>query len=191
MKTSDAIKELELLDKQDRFVYSKRDLAKVFRSSANYTLVRTISRLERDGILKRVYYGVYVYALSKNKGEEILSHIALTIRRGNLVYESLESALSRWGVISQIMVDRITCMTSGRSLEAVTSYGVIEFIHTKKNFKTVADKVVYSNGDLIPLAMPELAVADLRRVGRNLDLIDWDALTEYNTLNLAEREGLV
>jgi hypothetical protein len=189
MKTIEAIKQLELLDRQGGFVYNKLDLAKLFQTTGDHALVRTISKLECGGILERACYGVYVYALSKNKGEGILSHIALTIRRGSFVYESLESALSRWGVISQIMVDRITCMTSGRSLEAVTSYGVIEFVHTKKSFESIVGKVSYNDDDLMPLASPELAAADLRRVGRNLDLIDWDALAEYNSRNLREGAG--
>ncbi len=41
----------------------------------------------------------------------------------------LESALSEYGVISQIPIDRLTIMTTGRKGHYKTPYGTIEFTH--------------------------------------------------------------
>ncbi|HGS5457581.1 TPA: hypothetical protein ACN32Y_004777 [Vibrio parahaemolyticus] len=93
----------------------------------------------KNQILERVARGIYLYTLSKDRfSANTLEIIAKTLRRGEYSYVSLESALSEYGVISQIPMDRLTVMTTGRKGEYKTRYGVIEFTHTKSRFPTLS-----------------------------------------------------
>ena len=71
------------------------------------------------GVLMRAVSGVYVNALSANGFTHTLENIAKAMRRGEYSYVSLESALSEYGVISQIPM-RLTIMTTGRKGEVTT-----------------------------------------------------------------------
>jgi hypothetical protein len=91
-----------------------------------------VNRLVRDTILERVSRGIYLFSFARSRDSHMIEHIAKALRRGVYNYVSLESALSEYGVISQIMMDRLTVMTSGCSGEYCTPYGIIEFTHTKR-----------------------------------------------------------
>ena len=65
-------------------------------------------------ILIRALNGVYVFALSRHLSTDTLELIARTARRGEYNYVSLESALSEYGIISQVPIDRLAIMTTGR-----------------------------------------------------------------------------
>ncbi|MCG6220749.1 type IV toxin-antitoxin system AbiEi family antitoxin, partial [Vibrio diabolicus] len=92
------------------------------------------------------------------------------LRRGEYNYISLESALSEYSVISQVMIDRITIMTTGRKGEFKTPYGVIEFTHTKRDDIDIISNTITSDRPL-RIASKETAIRDLKRVGRNTHLI--------------------
>ncbi|ENV2994162.1 hypothetical protein ACFJZ3_003863 [Vibrio vulnificus] len=125
----------------------------------------------KNQFLERVARGTYLYTLSKDRfSANTLEIIAKTLRRGEYSYVSLESALSEYGVISQIPVDRLTVMTTGRKGEYKTQYGVIEFTHTKKSVPDIIDNV-RSVGRPLRIATKEAAIRDLKRVGRNVHLI--------------------
>ena len=115
---------------------------------------------------------MYVFAHSRHLGPTTIEHIARNLRRGELTYESLESALSRHGVISQIPINRLTLMTTGRSGEYRTPYGVIEFTHTKQPVANILPELIERENHALPLASKQLAYANLRSVRRNLDLVD-------------------
>ncbi|MFZ3429212.1 DUF6088 family protein [Vibrio harveyi] len=131
----------------------------------------TLKRLVKNQILERVARGIYLYTLSRDRfSSNTLEIIAKTLRRGEYSYISLESALSEYGVISQIPVDRLTVMTTGRKGEYKTRYGVIEFTHTKKSVPDIVDSI-RSVGRPLRIATEETAIRDLKRVGRNVHLI--------------------
>jgi len=48
--------------------------------------------------------------------------------------------LSEYGVISQIPLDRLTVMTTGRKGIYKTIYGTIEFTHTKRSVENILDQ---------------------------------------------------
>jgi predicted transcriptional regulator of viral defense system len=146
------------------------DLSKLLRSGGHRAFESTLARLVKSGLLERPIRGVYVYALSSSKGVDTLEHIARVMRRGEYNYISLESALSEYGVISQIPIDRLTVMTTGRKGEYKTPYGVIEFTHTERSLPGVLDSML--NRDR-PLKIATLCAAlrDLKRVGRNMHLV--------------------
>lgn len=171
MKQSDAIKCLAAFDLRGRYVYSSKDIPKLFPEESERSRQATLNRLVGSSILERPSKGVYVYNLSRHKGTDILEQVAKTLRRGEYNYISLESALSEYGVISQVPVGRITVVTTGRKGEYKTPYGVIEFTHTKRSVTDILSGV-RDRGRPLRIATKEAALRDLKRVGRNTHLID-------------------
>ena len=171
MKKSLAIHKLVDYDAQGRHIFTNVDFAKIFHQDGPRALRAGLKRLVDDKILLRACKDVYVYAWAQSKGSDTLEQIAKTIRRGEYNYVSLESALSEYGAISQIPVDRLTVMTTGRSAEYKTPFGTIEFTHTKRQ---PADILVQSEqvGRPLRLATKAAAWRDLKRVGRNTHLVD-------------------
>lgn len=178
MRQHTAINRLTEYDEQGRYVYTVRDLAKIFPEDSKRTFQTGLGRLTKQGVLQRVAHGVYVFALSRHRKQgNTLEYIARMLRRGEYNYISLESALSEYGVISQVPLGRITVMTTGRSGEYSTPYGAIEFTHTKRQ---PADIVPHLCQTGRPLRMASKAAAwrDLKRVGRNRQLVDEAMLHE-------------
>ena len=103
MKRSEAIDQLREMDaKYSCYVYCKNELAVVLGEQGQ-KLNRTLSSLVSAKALVRAARGVYVFAYSSHLGEGTLHQVAKRLRSGELVWESLESALSRWNVISLIL----------------------------------------------------------------------------------------
>ncbi|EYU15471.1 hypothetical protein [Photorhabdus aegyptia] len=83
-------------------------------------------------MLSRPVRGIYLFNFAHSHDSYAIEHIAKALRRGEYNYISLESALSEYGVISQILIDRLTVMTTGRKGLYHTPLGTIEFTHTKR-----------------------------------------------------------
>lgn len=171
-----AIRELMRHERTGSPVFTKKDLVKIFREDNPPALNASLNRLVRNQVLVRAVNGVYVNALSPNLGADTIEHIARAMRRGHHSYVSLESALSEYGVISQIPM-RLTLMTTGRRGEYSTPFGVIEFTHTARSVLDVLDGTL-DVGRPLRMATRHTAYRDLKRVGRNLHLVDQSALDE-------------
>jgi len=171
MKTKEAIQILRQFDKKGRFVFTKHDLVKLFPQDTAKTLNEGLGRLVKAGWLKRACRGVYVNEYAQCFDSYVVEHIAKALRRSAYNYVSLESALSEYGLISQIPIDRLTVMTTGREGTYQTPYGVIEFTHTKRKVIHILDCIQSIPGRPLRLATEETAVRDLKRVGRNLHLL--------------------
>lgn len=171
MKKTLAIKTFMHWDTKGRYVYTLGDLAKLFPEDNPRTLQEGVNRLVKAGILQRVNRGIYLYALSYNKDSHVIEQIAKALRRGAYNYVSLESALSEYGAISQIPIDRLTVMTTGRKGEYKTPYGTIEFTHTKRKLRDILNSMK-DVGRPLRLANPIAAWRDLKRTGRNTHLVD-------------------
>jgi predicted transcriptional regulator of viral defense system len=171
MKKTSAIRTFTDWDAKGRYIYSLNDLAKLFPEDSPRTLQEGVNRLVKSGILQRVSRGIYLYALSHSKDSHVIEFIAKTLRRGNYNYVSLESALSEYGAISQIPIDRLTVMTTGRKGIYKTPYGTIEFTHTKRKLRDIL-KSMKDVGRPLRLAHPMAAWRDLKRTGRNTHLVD-------------------
>ncbi len=171
MNIETALRALSELDNKGRYVYTSKNLATVFWQDQPSTLNAGISRLVKYGILKRATRGVYLYAYSRHIGIHTIDLIAKSLRRGHYNYISLESALSLYGAISQVPIDRLTVMTTGREEEFATFFGVIEFTHTKRSSTQIAASVVNMNQPL-RVANQASALRDLKRAGRNLHLVE-------------------
>lgn len=172
MDQKTAIKRLNDWSRQGRYVFTLADLAKIFHEDKPRTLRATLQRLTADGLLEHPVRGVYLYSLSPQRGDaHTLEHIARALRRGMYNYVSLESALSEHGAISQVPLDRLTVMTTGRRGTYTTPFGTIEFIHTQRAPATLL-RGVREVGRPLRLATAATAFRDLKRVGRNTYLVD-------------------
>ncbi|CDH34911.1 conserved hypothetical protein [Xenorhabdus bovienii str. Intermedium] len=103
--------------------------------------------------------------------------IAKTMRRGEYNYVSLESALSEYGAISQIPIDRLTVMTTGRKGEYNTPFGTVEFTHTKRAVSDIINHI-QDVGRPLRLANKQAAYRDLKRAGRNTHLVEKEMVYE-------------
>ncbi len=171
-----AIRVLRHWDKKGVYVFTKRDLAKLFPDDSKKTLEEGLRRLVANRILLRAWRGVYVNENANSHDAYTVERVAKAMRRGEYNYVSLESMLSEYGVISQIPVDRLTVMTTGRKGRYKTLYGVIEFTHTKRSLSDILDSMKKIENRPLRIATKEAALRDLKRVGRNLSLIDGESL---------------
>ena len=172
MQQTNAIQRFTKLDISGRYVFNHEDLRKVFPEDNDRAFNAGLARLVAADVLYRPARGVYVYALSHRfNSSDTLQLIARTLRRGEYNYVSLESALSDYGLISQIPVDRLTVMTTGRKGEYKTKLGTIEFTHTKRSVTEILSSVVKTQGPL-RFASKNAALRDQRRVGRNMHLVE-------------------
>lgn len=180
MLQAEALRVLHQWSCRDRVIFTHQDLRKLFPGDREAAFRASLGRLVRAGYVRRVTHGIYLYALAGRRPPHLLEQIAVARRRGYYNYLSLESALAEYGVISQVPLAGITVMTTGRSGIFSTPFGRIEFTHTKR---TVHDILVHTNevGRPCRLATPTTAFTDLKRVGRNLHLVDEDELTEVMT----------
>lgn len=171
MDQATAIRRLSEFDRRGRSVFTNNDLAKIFNEDSPRTLNAGLRRLVKSEILLRIMKGIYLFGLSRTQGSDVLEHFAVAVRRGEYNYISLESALSEYGVISQIPVDRLTIMTTGRKGEYKTPFGVLEFTHTRRSVANILDSVI-DRGRPLKIATKKAAFRDLKRVGRNVHLVD-------------------
>lgn len=175
MNRATALKKFTEWDKRGRYVFTLADLSKMFAEDSPKTLQAGLNRLVKEGILTRPVRGVYLFNLAHSSDSYAIEHIARALRRGEYNYVSLESALSEYGVISQIPIDRLTVMTTGRKGTYHTPFGTIEFTHTKRSQQDILAGIVQANRPL-RIATPECALRDLKRVGRNVHLVNEKAL---------------
>lgn len=171
MNRNKAAQVLNDIDQQGRYVFNLYDLAKMFPEDNFKTLHEGLGRLVKSGLLTRACRGVYVNNNAKSFDSYVIEHIAKSLRRGEYSYVSLESILSEYGLISQIPIDRLTVMTTGRSGVYETPYGVIEFTHTSRAADDIRHSIQTVSGRPLRIAKREAAVRDLKRVGRNLNLL--------------------
>jgi len=171
-----AVKTFSEWARRGRVVFTIDDLSKLFSGDRRKTLLASLRRLVDEGVLGRACRGVYVFLLPGNSAPDLIEHIAVALRRGDYSYVSLESALSTYGAISQIPIDRLTAMTTGRSGLYRTPWGVIEFTHTKRSSMDILGNT-RRIGRPLRMATPQAAWRDLKRVGRNTHLVDPECLS--------------
>jgi len=171
MNKLQAIRALKEFDKRGKFIFTKHDLIKLFIDDSPKALTEGLNRLVKTGLLQRVCRGVYVNVETQRFDSYVIEYIAKAIKRGCYSYVSLESMLSEYGLISQVPIDRLTVMTTGRQGIYKTPYGIIEFTHTKRSVSDILEHTLTVEGRPLRIATKEAAIRDLKRVGRNLNLL--------------------
>lgn len=172
------IRKLSELDRRGIHLLARRDMTKLFPDESGKAMEKSLQRMVADGLLQRVAKGLYLNPAAASKSRWIAEEIAQALRPGCLSYVSLESMLSEYGAISQIPVDRITVMTTGRSGVHKTPFGTIEFTHTKRTRSSILGRTLAAKGRPLRVATRSAAVRDLLRVGRNANMIIQDELEE-------------
>lgn len=178
MNQTEARKVLNYWDKQGKYVFTKHELSKLFPNDSPKAFDEGLARLVKSGLLLRACRGIYVNPEAKSFNEYVIEYIAKALRQGHYNYVSLESMLSEYGVISQIPIDRLTVMTTGRSGIYKTPYGLIEFTHTKRSIAEIIQHIKSSEPRPLRVASKEIAWRDLKRVGRNLEMVSLEELED-------------
>ena len=170
---------LENLADDEHHLFTLADMQGAIPGVTPGALRALVSRAEKTGLLKRVCRGLYLYPKVDYARGLLLYHAAARLRAAEFNYISLESALSDAGVISQIPLNWITLMSSGRSqVMACGDFGTIEFIHTAKQPADVADQLTYDPRCHLWRADVALALKDMKAARRSLDLIDTEMAGE-------------
>ena len=132
-----------------------------------------LKRAADSGVIVRAARGVYVNPAARSLPSDPRPGLVRFLRPGEFSYLSLEARLSQAGAISQ-GATALTCMTTGPSGRFATPWGVIEFTHTDRpvTAQTGVEFGVYD----FPRATVERAWRDLKRVGRNVGLVDEDVV---------------
>ncbi len=163
----------------DRYLFTPSDMRALVPDISEEAYRSLLSRASRDGNLTRLCRGLYLFVPAKANLGYLLYHVAARLRANEFNYISLETALSDAGVISQIPINWITLMSSGRSNRIDCGrFGTIEFIHTKKKPAELAPQLVYDRSCRLWRAKPELVLRDMKAAKRNLDLINWSIVRQ-------------
>jgi hypothetical protein len=169
---------LARLADSEHYLFSPSDLLGALKIRREGLAV-LLCRAEKSGLLKRVCRGIYLYPRVSYPAGRILFHAAARLRADEFNYISLETALSDAGVISQIPINSITLMSSGRStVIRCGDFGRIEFVHTVQRPDELSDFLSYDPDYRLWRASPQLALRDMRATRRNKDLIDWEVARE-------------
>lgn len=170
---------LEQIANDDHYLFSLSNFRSALPEHSTGAFKTLISRAEKAGLLRRVCRGIYLYPKVHHSGGLLLFHVAALLRASEFNYISLETALSDAGVISQIPINWITIMSSGRSnVIRCGEYGSIEFIHTRKQPSEIADQLNYDSERHLWRASIALAIHEMKATKRDTDLIDWSVVNE-------------
>ncbi|MFK0313028.1 type IV toxin-antitoxin system AbiEi family antitoxin [Pseudomonas sp. NPDC090233] len=171
---------LQQLATTQRYLFTPSDMRGLLPDISDGAYRSLLSRAADDTTLIRLCRGLYLYTLAKPNPGLVLYHAAARLRANNLNYISLESALSDAGVISQMPLNWLTLMSSGRTQTIrCGAFGTLEFIHTSRKAAELQGQLDYDQRCRLWRAKPALAVADMKRARRNLDLIDWNLANEF------------
>lgn len=173
MKLLDLMAAMDHWDQKGIWAFSLTTLRRMFPHDEERALLKALVSHQRAGVITRAAKGLYVNPRARSMPNDVLCTLAAFLRPWDTSYLSLESVLSDAGWISQIP-SRATFMTTGRSQVFKTPYGTLEFTHTAQKLDKWRQDVVFDKHRRILVATPARAYRDLKRVGRNLDLISGD-----------------
>lgn len=146
----------------------------------SYSAFKTLlSRAAQTRSLRRLCRGLYLSRTLPTHGL-LLFHAAALLRAHEFNYISLETVLSDAGIISQIPMNWISIMSSGRSnIISCGEFGTIEFVHTKQKPNDILNQLFYDKDARLWRASVPLALRDMKATHRNTDLINWDIAHEF------------
>jgi hypothetical protein len=169
---------MEKLGEADRWgvwAFTPATFAALLGNPAPNYLKLMMKRLADQGVLMRAARGVYVNRYARSMPSDVRAGLIRFLRPREISYVSLESKLSEVGAISQVATV-LTCMTTGSPGRFDTPWGAIEFTHTDRDIAFGTD--VHTRDDGLIEATVERSARDLRRVGRNVGLIESETLAE-------------
>ena len=171
---------LEKLSNPEYCLFTPYDLRSLLPDLSQSAFKTLLSRAVQEGHLMRFCRGLYLYQKVAPSSGLLLFHAAARLRADGFNYISLETALSESGVISQVPMNWISLMSSGRSsIISCGPWGTIDFVHTRQRPKELVGQLHYDKRCKLWRASVPLALRDMRSTHRNLDLIDWSAVHEF------------
>ncbi len=160
-------------------IFSLSDLRAIIPGQSLSAFKSSISRAEKAGLLRRVCRGIYLYSGVSCADGYVLYRAAARLRADEFNYISLETVLSDAGAISQIPMNWITLMSSGRTHTVdCGNFGHIEFIHTKRTPDRVASLLTYDQRCGLWRASVALAMQDMKFTRRSIELVDREVVRE-------------
>lgn len=170
------LNQLELQTNSSLFSYTQ--LKVLFADENEQTLYSALRRHTKNGVIKHVCTGIWLNPLGKYATAHTrLEELAILLRPVHYNYVSMETVLSQASIISQQMFGYLTVMSTGKSKMYKTEFGTLEFTQTKRNWIEVSRHPI-PNGHRLPWADIQTAYRDLKRMGRNINMIDKDAFEE-------------
>lgn len=164
----------------EHYLFLLQDLRALFPGLSQLAFKTLLSRAVSLGYLTRVCRGLYIFKQAVPSSGLVLFHAAAHLRANEFNYISLETVLSDAGVISQIPMNWISVMSSGRSnIVSCGEFGTIEFVHTNQKPGQIMTQLFFdSNCRLWRASVPQ-ALRDMKVTHRSTDLIDWDIANEF------------
>jgi hypothetical protein len=175
MKRRHLMDKLDEADRRGVWAFTPATFASLLGNPAPNYLKLMMKRLADQAVLTRAARGVYVNPRARSMPSDVRAGLIRFLRPREISYVSLESKLSEAGVISQVPTI-LSCMTTGSPGRFDTPWGAIEFTHTDRDIEFGKD--VHTRDDGLIEASVERSARDLRRVGRNVGLIDSETLAE-------------
>ena len=164
----------------EHYLFTLCDMRSLFPKLSDSAFKTLMTRAVRSELLTRLCRGIYLYKPALPKDGLLLYHVAARLRANNFNYISLETVLSDVGVISQIPLNWISIMSSGRSnIISCGEFGSIEYIHTRQNPELIMHQLTYDHSCGLWRANVQLAIRDMKATHRNCDLIDWSIVDEF------------
>lgn len=164
----------------ENYLFTLQNLRALCPDLSNTAFKTLLSRAVNAKYLTRMCRGLYVYKKAIPSNGLLLFHAAALLRANEFNYISLETVLSDVGIISQIPINWISVMSSGRSnIVSCGEFGTIEFIHTNQKSVDIMEQLIYDANSRLWRASVTLALRDMKVTRRNCDLIDWDIANEF------------
>ena len=160
-------------------LFTPADLRALLPDQSDAAFKTLLSRAVSEGHLSRVCRGLYLYELARPDKGLLLAHAVSKLRPLALNYLSLESVLSDAGVISQMPINRVMVMSSGRSgVVDCGTWGSIEFVRTRQRPEALVGHLHYDPACRLWRASVAQALRDMRATHRKQDLVDWSVVNE-------------
>lgn len=169
---------LRSLANSEHCVFATSDLAAAVPDCKQLPVL--LSRATKSGLLHRICKGVYLYPVAGYPVANVLFHAAARLRANAFNYLSLETVLSDAGVISQVPMNWISLMSSGRShVVKCGDYGHIEFVHTAQHPNDLAGELAYDPDRHLWRASMRQALRDMKATRRSMELVNEEVLYEF------------
>lgn len=173
------MKNLAKLSNSEHFLFTLNDLRALLPNLSQSAFKTLLSRAVKEKHLVRLCRGLYLYEQAAPSNGLLLFHAAARLRADGFNYISLETTLSDAGLISQVPINWVSFMSSGRSsIISCGRFGTIEFVHTQQQPDDIAEHLHYDTRCKSWRASVPLALRDMRATHHNLDLIDWSIVNE-------------
>ncbi len=174
------LKRLSQSATDDRCLFTPSDLRAIVPELSGAAFKTLLSRAVTGGHLRRLCRGLYMVEGRAASHGLLLFHAAARLRADCFNYISLETVLSDADVISQVPINRITVMSSGRSsVISCGTAGTIEFVRTRQRPEELVGRIHYDAPARMWRASVAQALRDIRATHRSSDLIDWSAADEH------------